>query len=56
MRRRVPGRLLLETAGPPDEVAKILPPVTVADGQLAQGLGVLGEAVASVVGLRALAA
>ncbi|MGY5060833.1 Helicase associated domain protein [Streptomyces sp. 900105755] len=48
--------LLLETAGPRDEVVKLLPPLTVADGQLAQGLGILGEAVASVVGHRALAA
>ncbi|MCG7205368.1 hypothetical protein [Streptomyces arenae] len=56
MRRRTPGRLLLETAGPQGEVAKLLPPLTAADGQLAQGFGVLGEAVASVVGHRALAA
>ncbi|MGY4923351.1 diaminobutyrate--2-oxoglutarate transaminase [Streptomyces sp. 900105755] len=48
--------LLMETAGPQDEVVKLLPPLTVADGQLAQGLGILDEAVASVVGHRALAA
>jgi diaminobutyrate-2-oxoglutarate transaminase len=46
---------LLETAGPYDEVAKILPPLTVADEHLEQGLGVLGEAVASVIDRRTLA-
>ncbi|NEC84939.1 aspartate aminotransferase family protein [Streptomyces sp. SID12501] len=48
--------LLLETAGAHDEVAKILPPLTVAHGQLEQGLGILDEAVASVVGVRTFAA
>lgn len=33
------GGLLTETAGPHDEVAKALPPLTVADGQLEQGRG-----------------
>ena len=33
------GGLLMETAGPHDEVAKTLPPLTVADGQLEQGRG-----------------
>ncbi|MET7608946.1 hypothetical protein ABZS96_42670 [Streptomyces avermitilis] len=56
MRCGVPGRLLLETAGPDDEVAKVLPPVTVADEQLELGLGVLDESVASTVGRRTLAA
>ncbi|MEV5149964.1 diaminobutyrate--2-oxoglutarate transaminase [Streptomyces sp. NPDC052727] len=50
------GGLLLETAGPDDEVAKVLPPLTVADEHLEQGLGILDEAVASVVGRRTLAA
>ncbi|MEV5341177.1 hypothetical protein AB0K93_22285 [Streptomyces sp. NPDC052676] len=48
--------LLLETAGPHDEVAKVLPPLTVADEQLEHGLGILDEAVASVVGRRTLTA
>ncbi|MEV5321589.1 aspartate aminotransferase family protein [Streptomyces sp. NPDC052687] len=50
------GGLLLETAGPHDEVAKVLPPLTVADEHVEQGLGILDEAVASVVGGRTLAA
>jgi diaminobutyrate-2-oxoglutarate transaminase len=47
---------LLETAGPHDEVAKVLPPLTVADEYLGRGLALLDEAVASVVGRRTLAA
>ncbi|MEU1457356.1 aminotransferase class III-fold pyridoxal phosphate-dependent enzyme [Streptomyces avermitilis] len=35
--------LLLETAGPNDKVAKVLPPLTVADEQLELGLGLLDE-------------
>ncbi|MFE2689762.1 hypothetical protein [Streptomyces mirabilis] len=50
------GGLLLETAGPHDEVAKVLPPLTVADEQLELGLGILDESVASTVGRRTLAA
>lgn len=50
------GGLLLERAGANDEVAKVLPPVTVADEQLELGLGVLDESVASTVGRRTLAA
>ncbi|WP_369181855.1 diaminobutyrate--2-oxoglutarate transaminase [Streptomyces mutabilis] len=50
------GGLLVETAGPNDEVAKVLPPLTVADGQLERGLGILDESVASTVGRRTLAA
>ncbi|WP_432087365.1 aspartate aminotransferase family protein [Streptomyces sp. bgisy095] len=45
--------LLLETAGAQDEVVKLLPPLTVTDGQVEHGLEVLDEAVASVVGVRA---
>ncbi|WP_256107733.1 aspartate aminotransferase family protein [Streptomyces sp. ODS05-4] len=48
--------LLLETAGPQDEVVKLLPPLTVAEDQLAQGLAILDEAVAAVAGDRALVA
>ncbi|MEW2051757.1 diaminobutyrate--2-oxoglutarate transaminase, partial [Streptomyces sp. NPDC005476] len=48
--------LLLETAGSHDEVAKVLPPLTVTDEQLEQGLGILDESVASTVGRRTLAA
>ncbi|MGI5359353.1 aspartate aminotransferase family protein [Streptomyces sp. CA-252508] len=50
------GGLLVETAGPNDEVAKVLPPLTVPDGQLERGLAILDEAVASVAGARSLAA
>ncbi len=50
------GGLLLETAGVHDEVAKVLPPLTVADEQLEQGLGILDECVALVAGRRTLAA
>ncbi|MFF7856959.1 diaminobutyrate--2-oxoglutarate transaminase [Streptomyces sp. NPDC007904] len=48
--------LLMETAGPDDEVAKILPPLTVAEEELRRGLGILDEAVASVHQARLLAA
>ncbi|MFD9502383.1 hypothetical protein [Streptomyces sp. NPDC060035] len=48
--------LLLETAGPHDEVAKVLPPRTVVDEQVEQCIGILDEAVASVVGVRTLVA
>lgn len=43
-------------AGPHDEVAKVFPPLNVADEHVEQGLGMLDEAVASVVGGRTLAA
>ncbi|MEE1751267.1 hypothetical protein [Streptomyces sp. SP18CS02] len=45
--------LLLETAGRQDEVVKLLPPLSVAEGQLERGLEILDEAVA---GDRALVA
>lgn len=52
------GGLLLETAGPHDEAAKVLPPLTVTDEQLELGLGLggLDDSVASTVGRRTLAA
>ncbi|MFC1406083.1 MULTISPECIES: diaminobutyrate--2-oxoglutarate transaminase [Streptacidiphilus] len=37
--------LLVETAGPRDEVVKLLPPLTVSDEDLREGLDVLAEAV-----------
>ncbi|MEU6811671.1 aspartate aminotransferase family protein [Streptomyces sp. NPDC046831] len=40
--------LLLETAGLEEEVVKLLPPLTVTDGQLERGLAILNEAVAEV--------
>ncbi|MFG3250283.1 hypothetical protein [Streptomyces sp. NPDC048187] len=48
--------LLLETAGPRDEVVKLLPPLTVTGEQLEQGLGILDEAVAAAAGARTLVA
>ncbi|WP_333772578.1 aspartate aminotransferase family protein [Streptomyces sp. IBSBF 3136] len=44
--------LLLETAGLKGEVVKLLPPLTVTDGQLERGLAVLDEAVAAVARVR----
>ncbi|MFC4603390.1 diaminobutyrate--2-oxoglutarate transaminase [Rhodococcus kronopolitis] len=40
--------LLAETAGPTDEVVKLLPPLTISTDELALGLNILTEAVASV--------
>lgn len=40
--------LLVETAGPADEVVKLLPPLTIADDELDRGLTLLGEAVSAV--------
>ncbi len=40
--------LLVERAGPQDEVVKLLPPLTLSDEELDQGLSVLGDCVASV--------
>jgi diaminobutyrate-2-oxoglutarate transaminase len=37
--------LLLETSGPDDEVAKLLPPLTVTEDELASGLDILAESV-----------
>ena len=41
--------LLVETCGPDDEVVKLLPPLTIEEETLSEGLGRLGEA-AEVVG------
>lgn len=40
--------LLVERAGPADEVVKLLPPLTISDAELDQGLGVLADAVQNV--------
>lgn len=37
--------LLVETAGPADEVVKLLPPLTIGEDELELGLGILGDAV-----------
>jgi diaminobutyrate-2-oxoglutarate transaminase len=37
--------LMIETAGPSDEVVKLLPPLTITDAELARGLDVLEESV-----------
>lgn len=41
--------LLLETSGSYDEVAKLMPPLTCTDEDLAEGLGIMQESVASAV-------
>jgi diaminobutyrate-2-oxoglutarate transaminase len=41
--------LLLETAGPESEVAKIMPALTITDAELAEGLDIFADAVRSVV-------
>jgi len=41
--------LLLETSGSYDEVAKLMPPLTSTDEELAEGLAILQDSVASVV-------
>ena len=40
--------LLVETAGPRGEVVKLLPPLTITDAELDEGLSVLADAVRSV--------
>ena len=40
--------LLMETAGPSDEVAKMLPPLTTTEDEFAQGLAILSDAVDAV--------
>lgn len=42
--------LLMETSGPRDEVVKLLPPLTIDDADLAEGLSVLEESVRVVLG------
>jgi diaminobutyrate-2-oxoglutarate transaminase len=41
--------LLVERAGPDDEVVKLLPPLTITDSELDQGLGLLAEAVRTAI-------
>ena len=40
--------LLVETAGPKDEVIKLLPPLTATDTEIDQGLALLADAVQTV--------
>ncbi len=40
--------LLMETSGPNDEVMKIMPPLTITQAELDEGLAVVGEAVRAV--------
>ena len=40
--------LLVETAGPKDEVIKLLPPLTVTDAQIDEGLEILADAAQAV--------
>jgi diaminobutyrate-2-oxoglutarate transaminase len=40
--------LLVETAGPKDEVVKLLPPLTITDTEIDQGLALLADAVQTV--------
>ncbi|WP_133912183.1 diaminobutyrate--2-oxoglutarate transaminase [Streptomyces sp. NBC_00582] len=42
--------LLVETAGPQDEVVKLLPPLTVSDAELSEGLEILETSVRVVLG------
>lgn len=42
--------LLMETSGPDSEVVKLLPPLTVSDAEIDQGLEIIRESVASVLG------
>ncbi|WP_245265837.1 aminotransferase class III-fold pyridoxal phosphate-dependent enzyme [Mesorhizobium sp. LNJC394B00] len=42
--------LIVETAGPKDEVVKCLPPLVIGEDQLGQGLDILEDAVDSVIG------
>jgi diaminobutyrate-2-oxoglutarate transaminase len=41
--------LLIETAGPRDEVLKTLPPLTIGEDQLTHGLSIVRESVAAVM-------
>ena len=42
--------LLVETSGSLDEVVKLLPPLNATDEELAEGLGILTDAVAAITG------
>lgn len=48
--------LILETSGPRSEVVKLLPPLTITDDALDQGLEIIEESLGSVLGARTLAA
>ncbi|MER9777016.1 diaminobutyrate--2-oxoglutarate transaminase [Mesorhizobium sp. M0220] len=48
--------LIVETAGPKDEVVKCLPPLVIGNDQLSQGLDILDHAIESVIGVRNTAA
>jgi diaminobutyrate-2-oxoglutarate transaminase len=41
--------LLVETSGPSDQVVKLLPPLTITNEELDQGLAILGQATAQVL-------
>jgi diaminobutyrate-2-oxoglutarate transaminase len=41
--------LLVETSGPSDQVVKLLPPLTITNEELDQGLAILGRATAQVL-------
>ena len=41
--------LLVETSGPSDQVVKLLPPLTITNEELDQGLAILGQATAEVL-------
>jgi diaminobutyrate-2-oxoglutarate transaminase len=40
--------LLMETSGPDDEVVKVMPPLTITDAELAQGLDLMADSVRAV--------
>jgi diaminobutyrate-2-oxoglutarate transaminase len=42
--------LLVETAGSADQVVKLMPPLTISDDELSQGLAILAKALANAVG------
>ncbi|MEZ6125485.1 MAG: diaminobutyrate--2-oxoglutarate transaminase [Planctomycetaceae bacterium] len=46
--------LIIETAGPGDEVIKTLPPLTISESDLSQGLSILAESTAAVLSSAAL--
>lgn len=41
--------LLMETSGPNGEVMKLLPPLTLTDDELTQGLSIIDESIATVL-------
>jgi len=42
--------LLMETAGPDGEVMKLLPPLTLSDDELTEGLAIIDESIKVVLG------